>query len=417
MSSKPSQVRTIDPFAEYNSNVANRFTRIVTGGVNALHSVNSLRLSLVDATSVTSVVVSTGTVVKDDVLIQVTAEHIVEFTDRDNYINFSTGFDEVGHYYVVLEYTYVKSRPAPEVRIKILKPSQRTVPLAGSLLLLGVVNVKHSGGSPPHSIDQNDPFADYDTDNPTNRREYFKYYAGTETNLPTHDRTRDRSRIAYDSVTDEFWLGYEDRWERINAGSLINIDTTAVTVGDLCYVDSNGEAQRAIRSTVATRAEFVALQVGSVADGSGQGRTFGVVSGVPVQAAIVMAVGDVCYLSATEAGTVTNVKPTQGYQNVGKCLAVNGSTIDLLFIPGDYLNQAQIVTHTITAPADWTLSGGNYYSDVDISLIGTRNAIVGVRDTADNMVISPLDLEFTSTSNLRVWMPVNTQTLAVTVVG
>jgi len=412
MSSKPSQVRTIDPFAEYNSNVANRFTRIVTEGVSALHSTNSLRLSLDETASTTAVTVSTGTVVKDDVLIQITAPHRVDFTNSNHYVSFTTGFDEVGYYYVCLEYTYVKSRPAPDVDIKILKPSQTgSYVTSTSLLLLGVVKVIGPG---PHQIDPTNPLWDYDPGTPTNRREYFKHYAGSETQLPVHETTRDQSRIAYDPTTDEFWLGYEDRWERINAGSIINIDTTAVTVGDLCYVDSNGEAQKAILSTVDKRAELVALQIGSSADGSGQGRTYGVVSGVPVQAAIVMNVGDVCYLSSSEAGTVTNVKATGAYQNVGKCLAVNGSTIDMLFIPGDFLNQALTITATLSSGAGW-LGAGPYYQDIDISLIGSKNAIVIARE--GDFVISPEDYEFTSTSNLRVWMPDQSKTLYVTVVG
>ena len=50
---------------------------------------------------------------------------------------------------------------------------------------------------------------------------------------------------------------------------------------------------------------------------------------------------------------------------------------------------------------------------VEISM----DAVVAVRDTADDRIIEAEELEFTSTTNLRVWMPVNTLTLRVTVVG
>lgn len=417
MSSKPSQTRTIDPFAEYNSNVANRLTRMLTQNSNVILSKNSLALEVDSTSPLSVVVVKTGVAFKDDTLIEITADHRVDMTDVNNYVT-TPGpgvFAETGYYYIVLEYTYTKSRPAPEARIKILSPTQRaSYTTSTSLLLLGIVQATLVGAA--IGIDLSDPFIEYDPDNEDNRREYVKFYAGTEAKLPTHSRLRDQSRIVYDAPTDTFWLGYKDRWEQINAASLINIDTTGgVAIGDLCYIDTDGNAQKAILSTVDKRAEFVVLEIGVESDGTGQGRTYGIVENVPVQAAITMNVGDVCYLSSTEAGKVTNVQSAAGaYQNVGKCIAANGSTIDMLFIPGDFLNIAQSVSATLSI---WTLSGGRYYADVNISTIGTMDAVVTVRDTADNFVISPGDLEFTSTSNLRVWMPDNTHTLRVTVVG
>jgi hypothetical protein len=198
---------------------------------------------------------------------------------------------------------------------------------------------------------------------------------------------------------------------------LINIDTTSgsVSVGDLCYINTSGEAQKAISSTVDARAEFVVLEVGLESDGTGQGRLYGIASDVPVEAAIVMSVGDVCYLSDTDAGTVTNVRPVgASYQNVGKCVAITGSTIDLLFIPGDFLSQTEVVIDTLNV---WNLSGGSYYADIDITSIGTKNAVVSLRNTADDTHVVPEEIEFTSATNLRIWMPVNTLTLVATVVG
>jgi len=422
MSSKPTQTRTVDPFAEYNSNVVNRLTRMLTQNDNVLLSTNSLRLTLDSTAPTTAVVVQTGTVFKDDVLIEVTADHQVDFEDASHYINAAGGgggeLGETGLYYVCLEYTYVKSRPAPDVDIKILKPSQRgTYATATSLLLLGVVEVAVSGIANRIVAD---PFTDYDASIPANKREYVKFYAGTETQLPVHDTFRDPSRIVYDSETDQFWLGYSDRWDQINAGSLINIDTTnSLAIGDLAYIDTNGEAQLAISTAVATRAELAVLEVGLEADGTGQGRLYGVVEDVPVQALIVMAVGDVCYLSSLEAGTVTNVKAiTGGYQNVGKCIAVNASTIDLLFIPGDFLNITQVVSDRLLAGASWTLSGGSYYQDVDISAIGHLNVVVSVRDEADDFMIQPQDIDLSVANTVTIWMPAaHASILNVTVVG
>ena len=421
MSSKPSQVRTIDPFAEYNSNVANRLTRMLTQNDNVLLSRNSLSLELDSTSPLKIVVVQPGVAFKDDVLIEVTAEHQVDFDDNTHYVGGTAKLTEAGYYYVVLEYTYVKSRPAPDVDIKILLPSEKgQLATATSLMLIGVVKVSLFGAV--FRIDQSNPLWDYD---PTpgytaNRREYVKFYAGTETGLPAHDTFRDPSRVAYDAKTDKFWLGYSDRWEQINAGSTMNITTSGLAVGDLCYVDSTGVAQKAILTSVDQRAEFAVLEVGLESDGSGQGRLYGVVEDVPVEGVIAMSVGDVCYLSSTESGKVTNVKPTTGaYQNVGKCLAVNvGQTIDLLFIPGDFLNITQSISERLLAGASWTLSAGSYYQDVDISAIGHLNVVVSVRDEADNFMIQPQDVDLSVADTVRIWMPTqHASVLNITVVG
>lgn len=289
----PSQERTVDPFASYNSNTVNDHTKMVTYDEEGMANINSLRVTdALDATS-TAVFVSTGFTYKDAVLIHMTAQGTVDFNTADHYYDWDSpglGFNENGYYYIVMNYVYVKSRPAPQASYQIIKPSQRgSFSTGGSWLFLAAVLISGVGGSGA----QIDDILDYDPEDQDNKRLYVKTYAGTETFLPIHNQTRDQSRIAYDSTADEFYFGYSDHWGVINA----NIVQTTIQIGD------------------------------------------------------------------------------------------------------------------------WILSSGSYYADVDISAIGTQYNAVTVVDDADNMKIEPQDIEFESSTNMKIWMPDNTHTLHVTVVG
>lgn len=419
MSSTPTQIRTVDPFAEYNSNVANRLTRMVSGNANVLMSVNSLSLSL-DTTSPTTVaVVRTGSVFKDDVLIQVTANHQVDFTDLDNYISPGAGFDEIGYYYVVLEYTYVKSRPAPEANIKILKPSQRATGYpSDSLVFLGAVKVINIGIT--QGIDVSDPFHNADPEDLDNRRIYVKSYAGTETGLPTHENFRDQSRIAYDSETDKFWLGYRNNWQEFGTGgSVINIDTTGTNVGQLCYVDATGAATPAGGAALLTSGEVgadIAVEaVGLEVDSSGKGLTSGIAVGVEIETAIVVAVGDLLYLSNSEAGKVTPNKTSPYYQVVGRALTAGtggASTIDIIFTPKVVL--AEAIVGQISS-WDGPDGSGLYYKDINISALDIPSAaevlLCNFFDNSTQMKIQPTEVEILSTTLVRIYMNINSVTL------
>jgi hypothetical protein len=190
----------------------NQLTGIVTRGSNALDYYNSLQV-VPDSTSVLDhVEVLPGIIYKDDMLIEVTSPHRVDFTDPSQYVvpPISTFLNpQVGIYYIVLEYTYVKSRPAPQARIKILLPDlTETFRLGGypSLFFLKAVNVIDNSGGEITDL------YDYDPDNKSTRREYLRKYVGTEVGLPTFNAARDQSRIAYDPTDDQFYLGYSDRW-------------------------------------------------------------------------------------------------------------------------------------------------------------------------------------------------------------
>jgi hypothetical protein len=213
----PTQVRTIDPFSSYNSNVVNKLTRIVTFNNDAIERINSCEV-LLDSTASDYVIVSPGVIYKDDVLIEITNQHIVDFTDSLHYVNFDTGFDEAGYYYVVLKYIYQRQRPAPFSEILILKPSQTSSYTYNSdFIFLKAVHVSWTGTE--FIIDS---VHDYDPNNLNNKREYLKKYIGIEPTLPIFDISRDLSRCIYVKDENKFYLGYIDGWKLFGSQATTN---------------------------------------------------------------------------------------------------------------------------------------------------------------------------------------------------
>ena len=106
-STTPTQERVVDPFASYNSNIVNRITEIVTQNSNGLLTIPSLQVTL-GALPLTTVDVAPGYIVKDDVLIKITATHQVDITDGDQWEGGSPLPFPSGYCYLVLKYTYQK---------------------------------------------------------------------------------------------------------------------------------------------------------------------------------------------------------------------------------------------------------------------------------------------------------------------
>jgi hypothetical protein len=397
---------------------------MITRASNVLDNPCGLDVSLDSTTPLTAVVVDTGYAYKSDMLIALTSDHVVDFTDPDHYVAFGTGFDETGYYYIVLEYQYMKSRPAPQAKLKIVRPSQRNNYDYGSsstsLLFLKAVKVINVGIA--QGIDLSDPLHDFDPTIPDNKREFPRQYAGGVAQLPIHDNCRDRGRFAYDLTTDQFYFGLSDRWELLNVAGTFGIDTTAVTVGDLCYVDSNGEAAAAISTAIGTGAEMIVVEVGTAATGTGEVRLSGYVQDVVVEATSPpILVGDLLYLSDTEAGSVTSTRPDPLSQVVGRALTDEAvSRVDILFFPRAVQETTTAVRITdLLSGVDWVLDTGTYRGDVDISGLGLsdQDVIVSCKDRATDLVISPQDVDLSVADTVRIWMPVNTIEVAVTVIG
>ena len=160
MSIYPTQTRAVDPFASYSSNIVSKISRIVSNGEDIILPSAPIDVSQL---TVTSVQCSTGKCIKDDVYIEYTATHDVDFTDPTNYLEVGGGaLDSTGYYYLVLQYTYIKSQPAPQSSVLIIKPSQRLTLYGSAHILLKVLNIDSSG-----SITE---LLDYDPEYPDNRR-------------------------------------------------------------------------------------------------------------------------------------------------------------------------------------------------------------------------------------------------------
>lgn len=410
-SNEPSQTRAVDPFASYDSSSVNKLTRAITRGNDGLAATPDLDVTT-DDTTATILYVSTGIAFKDDVIVELTAQHTVDFHTLSHYLNNTGGtLNETGFYYVVLDYSWRKARPAPTAKIKILRPSERSDYISGSYpsaLFLKAAKVENVSGSNIITA-----LYDYDPDNISVEREYVSLRVNTEIDLPTHTPTRDEGRIVYERSVDKFWFGFEDRWEEISAGvSLsINTDSTGVEVGMLCYTDSDNRAQLAISESITTRAEFVVQEVGTVESGNGRAKLAGTVQNVQVASGVIVAAGDVLYLSDTYAGKVTNVRPSGTYQVVGRALSVGSVTtpITMLFFPGDIIFTA--VTGSIDT-GDWTYDSTStfYFYDIDITTLNLAANACLCETFVDGFKIYPGDLEIRDAgTTLRVYMPVNTQ--------
>ena len=322
----PTQTCTISPYSSYNSNIVNQLTRMITQGENCLHSSHAMDVAIDSTSPLTTLIVSTGQAYKDDVIVEFTESLTVDMEEADFYIS-GNPFNEAGYYLIVLDYTYVKAKPAPVASIQIIKPSQLDQ-FSDAYLLLKCVSVIH--GDVTCEISE---LFDYLPSDTTVERKFTQAYVGLERTLPTWT-LQDEGRLIYVVDEDELYYGTSARWETFSAVR-DNMTTTSCAAGQLAYVHSTGVVLPAISSDPSTFADCAVLQVGTEISGNGKVRLFGKVEDVPIQTGITIAVGDKLYLSETVAGSVTNLISTPYDQSVGVCIALPSvTTCDIWFMPG-----------------------------------------------------------------------------------
>lgn len=337
----PNQTRAVDAFSSYNSNIVNQLTRMITRGENCISGTHSIDVELDPSSPLNTVIVSVGMCFKDDVIIQIDDAFTVDFRDEDFYLT-ADHFNEEGYYYICVRYAYVKSRPAPEATILILKPSEYTV-FPTDCLFIKAAYVEFNHGSGNFEIVT---LHDYDPLNPTICRKFSQTYFGTEYTLPTFNVTRDEGRFIYVADEDIAYYGDSSGW--IPWDSLReSIDTLGCPVGSLIYLLNTSEAALAIATARETFAVAVVVQEGLVSLGQGKVKLFGRCYDVPVEAGRTLEVGNRLFLSETQAGACTPLAPTPYTQYVGICKE---------YFPG---------TQTCTM---WFMSGGEGGTSVDDSI-------------------------------------------------
>lgn len=424
-SSKPPQERMVDPFASYNSNEVNRLTEVVGLGRNGMIGYPSLQVSANDSTSV---IVSKGYIIKDDVLIYISeSTHIVDFLDDTHYTDPTLPIPEVGYNYVVLDYTYVKSRPAPEATIKILKNSDRHLyTSASNLHLLKVVKIIGGPAPAPFEISE---ILDYDPDNIDNQRETIKTYAGARYDIPAHT-SRYQGNFMYSSEEDDFVFGLSNRWVSLqdftNATSVVR-HTLGFQKGDLVFFNFLGGLTKAISTTLPSTADAVVTVVGTLTSSPpGRVQTTGRVEEVPIEGGGGVNVGDLLYLSLAEPGRVTSIEVYPFSQFVGRCLKIlpGGSRCNMLFVRG-YVSSAVSSDQAfgfsqILPTGSWIPDGGLFYQDINYSaILEEGNLVISARDTTSDIIIEPalIEIDTTSTGVVRIWMPDSTTELDITMVA
>lgn len=399
MSQYPTQTRAIDAFASYNSDVVNRLSRMVTNGEDLLFSPKGMDV-IADSTSPNDhIIVTPGSCFKDDVWIQITEEHQVDFNNALHYFGGSI-IKEPGYYYCVLEYEFVKSRPSPQASIKIIPPSLLPSAYGSNHVFLKAV----SATTGPWAIGN---LYDYDPDNISIYRQNTSTWASVEHTLPTFSQDRDQGRIIHVRDIDRYYFGNLNTWERLDEmNTRINMSTSS-DLNSLVYFDGTSWID-AIASSETTFAQAIVTEIGLTP----KGRWAGELS-VNVQSGVTINAGDFVYLSNSEAGTATNVRTNQ---QVGVALTSGTGTVTILFFPS-----ASVSGHVKSQLNTWTTSGSDYYQDVDISVLSpaliSDAFAVQCYDHSTGEMIDPMSIERIALNTFRIWMPLNTVSLDVIITG
>jgi len=406
---------------------------MITRGDNCLHDIFSIDVEIDSTSPLTFVVVKEGVAFMSDVYIKINSDFRVDFEDRDFYLDVNP-FNEAGYYYVVLDYYYVKSKPAPQASIKILKPSQRAIlDTSTRYLLLKVVRVIFNGAT----FEISPPLLDKDPENIAHKRKYAELYCGIEDELPPFDATRDVSRLIYVRQLEEFYFGRSTQWEAFSSVR-DSVDTHLCSVGQMAYMDSSGDILPAISTDTSSYAVCVILDSSAT---RGKVRLVGRCENVPVQTGITVAVGDRLFLSGTEAGKVSNTPPSLNGQYVGICLEVTGggTSCTMWFVPNGAIDSridnleirvtdleskvsdlahASSVYRTTINGSDWISDSGSYYFEITYpSYITNQYNVVHCYDISNSKLVQPMEMLLYHLQVLRIVMPVNTVSLRVVIIG
>lgn len=154
----PLQERSVDPYSNRRfASVLNRITRIASGGRDVILFPNqSFRLTHLNYREIE---VSSGICVKDDVLIHITEDFDVDFSNNDYYVDDSGGMTQEGYYFIVLSYVFARSLPAPRAWIQIIRNTGTEGELDGlyygrehAYIFLGSATVEWNGSQSRYEV-------------------------------------------------------------------------------------------------------------------------------------------------------------------------------------------------------------------------------------------------------------------------
>lgn len=226
----PTQERSVDPFASYNSNVVNRLTNMVTRGSRGIITVYDLQVTSDSTSPNDTVVISSGYCFKDDVMIEVQSESTMKILGTGSDTNYAHSFNPAsasdGYYYIVLHYNYQKSRPVPQATLYAVESTNTSSIYpsnTGDYVLLKVVRV--IGGI----IWQ---LYDYDPGTPANVREYVPVIVGAVGTTPVFDPLIHIGRIIYDVDQDVMRSGGAAAWQTVGSGSTNKYTYSITAPGD-----------------------------------------------------------------------------------------------------------------------------------------------------------------------------------------
>jgi len=337
---------------------------MISRGENVLHAPNAMEVMADSTSPIDTIIVTKGEAFKDDVYFTITEDFPVDLEDPQFYIG-SAPFNEEGYYYVLLNYEYLKARPAPKGSITILKPSERHLYTPTRYLFLKAVRVRFIESTHFEVVS----FHDWDPENEDNKREYAQYYLGVENQLPfVYDQYRDEGRLIYVRDEDEVYYGMHGNWERLGAIRVV-ADTTLCEVGQCIYIGLDGKCHPAMATANASLADGVVLDVGAAHNGDGKVRLYGEVMHVPVETGRTVSKGENVYLSAVEAGKVTDLIPGEFPQFIGTCVESPGP------LPGTvkiWLMPSRVIGEGGGSPVEGTGDWYDRYQDLMLASIYKR---------------------------------------------
>lgn len=368
------QTRTVDPYSGYNSNVVNRLTRTITRNNDCIHNKQSLDITALSATELS---LSAGICFKDDVLISVDSAFTIDMEEPDFYV--SNPFNEAGIYYIVLNYNYIKSKPAPEAEILILKPSEHGLFTPTNYLFLKAATVVWNGATFEVTT-----LYDYDPAVITIKRIYSQVFVGFETTLPTFS-TSDQSRIIYVEDEDKIYFGGDVNWRESSAAEF-KIDNTLCPTNYLGYVKFDGTVGKSLANSFLTFAQCVSIESGKIKILFGK-------ADIATQSGISIVVGDLVYLSSSESGTITNVRPPYS-QLIGVCIEDTNASITKILMSGGSSGSS-----IDPALIDQITINQNNISQIASDIFGTSYSLIEASAGSDRTIGTIANFE--STPNLK----------------